>query len=104
LVWQGRFNPVDGASFAAFMAGLERAEQQALVRLQTQPQPPGSVEEAKQALEALELNRLQHLIRSAQTQMKQPGITAERAAALQGQIVAFHKEYLDRRAGKQDTT
>jgi len=103
LVWQGRFNPVDGASFAAFMAGLERAEQQALVRLQTQPQPPGSVEEAKQALEALELNRLQHLIRSAQTQMKQPGITAERAAALQGQIVAFHKEYLDRRAGKQDT-
>jgi DNA primase len=103
LVWQGRFNPADGASLAAFMAGLERAEQQALVRLQTQPQPPGGVEEAKQALEALELGRLQHLIRSAQTQMKQPGITAERAAALQGQIVALHKEYLDRRAGKQDT-
>jgi len=103
LVWQGRFNLADGASLAAFMAGLERAEQQALVRLQTQPQPPGAVEEAKQALEALELSRLQHLIRSAQTQMKQPGITPERAAALQGQIVAFHKEYLDRRAGKQDT-
>jgi DNA primase len=103
LVWQGRFNPADGASLAAFMAGLERAEQQALVRLQTQPQPPGGVEEAKQALEALELGRLQHLIRSAQTQMKQPGISAERAAALQGQIVALHKEYLDRRAGKPDT-
>lgn len=103
LVWQGKFNPADGASMAAFVAGLDRAEQQALVKLQTQSQPPGGVAEAKLALEAVELGRLQHLIRSAQTQMKQPGITAERAATLQGQIVAFHKEYLDRKAGKQDT-
>ncbi len=98
LLWRSRFDAVDPAAMASFLSALEPAQAQAFVRLQYQAAPPGGMAEAEQALLALELNRLQHLVRSLQTRMKQPGIPPEQAAAMQRELLAVRKEYLDRRA------
>ena len=87
LIWRSECRPGEAASFAAFCAGLEPAQERALTRLQFQPPPPGGVGEAAQALHALECSRLRHLIRQTTAQMKQPGLSAEEATELQSRLL-----------------
>ena len=69
---------------------------QVLILQRKEPAPPGGVEEAKHALEAMETTRLQPLIQRTQTQLKQPGLSPEAEGNLHQQIIAWRKEYLDR--------
>jgi hypothetical protein len=103
VLWRSECQPLDAASMTSFLSGLDPVLQQAMVGLQFQPAPPGGLEEAAQALKALELGRIQHQIRRVQTQLKAPGITAEQAGALQREMLTWRKEYLDRRAASLDT-
>jgi DNA primase len=103
VLWRSECQPLDAASMTSFLSGLDPVLQQAMVGLQFQPAPPGGLEEAAQALKALELGRIQHQIRRVQTQLKAPGLTAEQAGALQQEMLTWRKEYLDRRAASLDT-
>jgi DNA primase len=103
VLWRSDCRPLDAASMTGFLSGLDPVLQQAMVSLQFQPLPPGGLDEAAQALKALELVRIQHQISRVQAQLKDPGITAEQAAALQQEKLTWTKEYLDRRAASLDT-
>lgn len=103
LVWRARFDPADAGQMSAFLASLEPAEESAFAELLAQPSPPGGIEEARHALDALETTRLHNLIQRAQTQLKQPGLSRDAEAELHQQIIAWRKEYLDRRKRSPDT-
>ena len=103
LVWRAKFDPADPGQMSAFLASLEPAEESAFAELLTQPSPPGGLEEAAHALDALETTRLHNLIQRAQTQLKQPGLSRDAEATLHQQIIAWRKEYLDRRKRSPDT-
>lgn len=103
LAWRGSFDPSDAAAASAFLAGLEAAEEAAFAELMALPSPPGGLDEASDALDALETARLHTMIQRAQTQLKQPGLTPDHEAKLHQQIIAWRKEYLDRRKRGLDT-
>lgn len=96
LVWQAKFDASNPGAVSAFLASLDPAEEGAFAELLAQPAPPGGIEEAKHALEAMETSRLQSLIQRTQTQLKQPGLSPEAEGTLHQQIIAWRKEYLDR--------
>lgn len=101
-VWRATFDPDQDAARRAFFAGLDPAEESAFAELLAQPAPPGGIEDAQHALAALETTRLHNLIQRAQTQLKQPGLSHEAEGRLHGQIIAWRKEYLDRRKRSPD--
>lgn len=103
LVWKSTFHTDDPAATSAFLATLEPAEESAFAELLAQPSPPGGLEEAQHALDALETTRLHTLIQRAQTQLKRAGMTPDEEARLHQQIIAWRKEYLDRRKRSPDT-
>ncbi|MCB1226392.1 MAG: DNA primase [Verrucomicrobiales bacterium] len=103
VVARSRFEPGDMAGYGAFLAGLPPEQEQALTQLSSRKAPPGGEEEARQAWRALERERLQHLIRSTQTQLKQPDLTPEKAADLQRRLLGLRKEYLDHQRPPPDT-
>ncbi|MBX7209589.1 MAG: DNA primase [Verrucomicrobiaceae bacterium] len=103
LLWRSQCDPADPTSTSVFLASLEPAEESAFAGLLAQPAPPGGIEEAGHALDALETARLHALIQRAQTQLKQPGLTPEEDASLHQRIIAWRKEYLDRRKRDPDT-
>jgi DNA primase len=103
IVWNADFDPADDTALRAFLAGLDPVEEAAFAELLAQPAPPGGIEDAQHALAALETARLHNLIQRAQTQLKQPGLTPEAEGKLHEQIIAWRKEYLDRRKRSSDS-
>lgn len=107
LLARSRYDPLDATSQLAFMAGLERHQEAAFAQLQARPSPPGKLEDAKQALYALEIARLQSLIQSAQSKLRQPGLQEAEMPRLQQQVVeltAMRKECLDRAKGSPNSS
>ncbi len=102
IVWNANFDPDQGTALGAFLAGLDPVEEAAFAELMSRPAPPGGVEDAEHALAALETTRLHNLIQRAQTQLKQTALSPEAEAELHGQIIAWRKEYLDRRKRAPD--
>ncbi len=106
LLVHSRYNPADETSHLAFMAGLPRHEEAAFARLQALPRPPGTLEDGKQALYALEIARLQNLIQGTQSKLRQPGLSPEEMEKLQQramELTAVRKECLDRTKRSPDT-
>lgn len=106
LLVHSRYNPLDDTSQLAFLAGLARHEEAAFAQLHAGPRPPGGLEDAKQALYALEIARLQNLIRSTQAKLRQPGLSPAEMERLQNQaleLMARRKECLDRTKRSPDT-
>ena len=101
-VWRSSFDPHQETALGAFLARLDPVEESAFAELMAQPAPPGGIEDARHALAALETTRLHNLIQRAQTQLKQPGLNPEAEGRLHEQIVAWRKEYLDRRKRSPD--
>lgn len=98
LVWNDASDLTDPARLSMFLTQLSREEEGAMSQLLSQPMPKGGKEEAKHALEGLEIKRLNNLLQRTQTQLKQPGLTVENIATLQQRVVTLRKEYLDRLA------
>ncbi len=99
LLCRSRYDPLKETSQLAFMAGLERHQEAALTQLQASPRPLGGLDEARQALYALEIVRLQNLIQGTQAKLRQPGLPIAQMEQLQQQVVALsaqRKECLDR--------
>lgn len=106
LLARSRYNPMDETSQLVFMTGLARHEEAAFAQLQAQPRPPGSLEDAKQALYALEIARLQSLIQSTQSKLRQASLTESEMERLQQQVVELtsqRKECLDRMKGTSNS-
>lgn len=107
LLARSHYNPLDETSQLVFMTGLERHEEAAFTQLQASPRPPGGLEDAKQALYALELARLQNLIQGIQSKLRQPGLSETEMERLQQQVVeltALRKECLDRTKGSSNSS
>ncbi|MDH4453671.1 MAG: DNA primase [Verrucomicrobiota bacterium] len=106
LLARSRYNPLDENSQPAFMAGLDRHQEAAFTQLQARARPPGSLHEARQALYALEIVRLQSLIQRAQSKLRQPGLSVPQLEQLQQEVVeltAMRKECLDRAKASPDS-
>ena len=101
-VWNSSGDLTDASRFNAFLTTLSREEETALLQLLSQPMPAGGRTEAEQALEALEVKRLENLVQRAQLEMKQTGVPAAKMLDLQKRFVVLRQEYLDRRARLQD--
>lgn len=101
-LWLSASRPDEPSAWSAFLSTLEASEEAAIAGLHSLPPPPGGMEEARQALEALEIERLDSLIQRAQTQIRQPGLDSRAEARLHQQIIAWRKEYLDRRRPAPD--
>lgn len=107
LLARSHFNPLDETSQLVFMSGLDRHEEAAFAQLQASQRPPGGLEDAKQALYALELARLQNLIQSTQSRLRQPGLPESEMERLQQQVVeltTLRKECLDRAKGSPNSS
>lgn len=107
MLARSHFNPLDETSQLVFMSGLERHEEAAFALLQASQRPPGGLEDAKQALYALELARLQNLIQSTQSRLRQPGLPESEMERLQQQVVeltTLRKECLDRAKGSPNSS
>lgn len=98
LIWNDKSDLTDPNRLALFLTTLQREEERALSRLLSQPMPGGQLEEARQALELLEIERLNILYQRAQSELKQPNLDGERISSLQKKIMSLRKEYLDRLA------
>lgn len=107
LLARSRYNPLDETSQLVFMSGLQKHEEAAFAQLQARARPPGGLEDAKQALYALELARLQNMIQSIQSKLRQPGLSEAEMERLQQQVVeltALRKECLDRTKGSPNSS
>lgn len=107
LLARSHFNPLDETSQLVFMSGLERHEEAAFAQLQASQRPPGGLEDARQALYALEIARLQNLIQSTQSRLRQPGLPEAEMERLQQQVVeltTLRKECLDRAKGSPNSS
>ncbi|WP_395741256.1 DNA primase [Prosthecobacter sp.] len=99
LLVHSRHDPLDESSQLAFMAGLDRPQEAAFAQLQASPRPPGGPKDAQLALYTLEVARLQNLIQSLQSKLRQPGLREDETASIQMKLVelnALRKECLDR--------
>jgi len=107
LLARSRYNPLDETSQLVFMSGLQKHEEAAFAQLQARARPPGGLDDAKQALYALELARLQNMIQSTQSRLRQPGLSEAEMERLQQQVVeliALRKECLDRTKGSPNSS
>jgi DNA primase len=107
LLARSRYNPLDETSQLVFMSGLQKHEEAAFAQLQARARPPGGLEDARQALYTLELARLQNLIQSIQSKLRQPGLSETEMERLQQQVVeltALRKECLDRTKGSPNSS
>jgi DNA primase len=88
--------------WALFLSRLDADTAAVFTMLQSLPCPRGGVEVARQALASLETEFLDMRIQQAQTRLKDPGLTPDTMAEIQRQIIAWRKEYLDRRNRSPD--
>lgn len=102
-VWLAHFPAGDEKALSLFLSGLSPVEAAAFTQVVMRSHPKGGIEEAWTALEAMRTSRLDHLIRRAKAQMKQPDVSPERVEELQKLLIDWHKEYLDRRKMGSDT-
>jgi hypothetical protein len=85
------------------MASLPPTEEAALGQLMARPlSAEARLENAIADLYALFTERLRHLIRRAQADLKRPGISAEKADELTAAVADWQKEWLDRKARSSD--
>lgn len=90
------------SAWAMFLSTLDQETASAFTLLQSLPRPPGGIAEAGAALNSMEIEQLDAQIQRAQTQLKQPGLAPAAMADLQRSIIAWRKEYLDRRKAAPD--
>jgi DNA primase len=103
LVWQSHYPTQDVSARLAFMASLPPTEEAALGQLMARPlSAEARLENAIADLYALFTERLRHLIRRAQADLKRPGISAEKADELTAAVADWQKEWLDRKARSSD--
>ncbi len=102
LIWKSTNAFSDGNMLGAYLSTLPREEEHAFSQLLSQPAPQGGMTEARHALDALEAKRLDNLLQRAQTQLKEPNLSAAQIAQLQQRVIALRKEYLDRVARLKD--
>lgn len=102
-VWLAHFPAGDETALAAFLARLSAAEESAFSVVMGRRKMERGIAVAKATLEALYTERLKHLIERARAQMRQPGLSPERLDELQKQLMAWHKEYLDRTKPSSDS-
>ncbi|MBL9117909.1 MAG: DNA primase [Verrucomicrobiaceae bacterium] len=103
LVWHSHFDETSSSSRAAFIAGLDPVAESAITLLLNKSMPDVTDSRALSAdLYALGTARIAHLIQRAQSEMKQVGISPQRAADLQQRVLEWRKEYLDRTRRSSD--
>ncbi|HEY2573445.1 MAG TPA: DNA primase [Verrucomicrobiaceae bacterium] len=102
LIWKSSNSFADNTRLAAYLSTLSREEEHAFAQVLSQPMPSGGLVAARHALEALEAKRLDNLLQRAQTQLKEPNLSAAQIALLQQRVIALRKEYLDRVARLKD--
>lgn len=99
MLVHSRYDPAEEASQLAFMAGLARHEEAAFAQIQAQPQLPGTLQDAQQALCTLELVRLDNLLQGLRAKLRQSGLSAKEVEEGQQtfmELTAMRKECLDR--------
>jgi hypothetical protein len=102
LLWRSRYDPLNEVSRTAFMAGLERHLEAAFSMLLARKRPPGGMVDARQALEALDVTRLQNLVQRTKSQLRHPGLSAQEMETIQHRVMELNarlKESLDRLRG-----
>ena len=102
LIWNSTSDLSNPATLSAFLSSLSKEEESAINALLSTSRPSGGLSLAAQALEVLEVTRLQNLLQNAQSQLKQPGIDAKSIVALTSRVMELRKEYLDRRGRLQN--
>ncbi len=102
-IWLAHFPAGDEAAFSVFLTSLSAAEEAAFSILRARSKDEGGLVKARQVLDALQTERLSYLMQRARAAMKQPGVSPERIAELHEQVVAWNKEYLDRRKAGPDS-
>jgi DNA primase len=103
MVWHSHFDAEQASARAAFLAGLEPVAESAVTQLLSRNMAETTDLNALGAdLESMRTERLHHLIQKAQTEMKSPTLTPERASQLQERVLEWRKEYLDRTQRSHD--
>ncbi len=102
-VWHANFDAGDHAAQGAFFSTLPAEEEMAFLQLAARPMPLGGLPAAMEAVKALDLARLNHLIVQTQAQMRRTDLTPEKIADLHDQVMAWRKECLDRVKGSPDS-
>jgi hypothetical protein len=83
-------------------AGLDRHIEAAFSMLLARKRPPGGLQDAAQALEALDVTRLQNLLQSTKGRLRHSGLSAKEMEDLQHKVMELNsrlKESLDRLRG-----
>lgn len=102
LLWRSRYDPLNEISRTAFMAGLEKHLEAAFSMLLARKRPPGGMLDASQALEALDVTRLQNLLQRTKGRLRQSGLSSQEMEDLQHRVMELNarlKESLDRLRG-----
>lgn len=102
LLWRSRYDPLNEISRTAYMAGLERHIEAAFSMLLARKRPPGGLQDATQALEALDVTRLQNLLQRTKSRLRQPGLSSKEMEDVQHKVMELNsrlKESLDRLRG-----
>lgn len=96
-IWVAHFPAGDEGALSVFLTSLSAAEEAAFSQLMSKRKmAEGGLPKAKEALAALQTERLNHLMVRARALMKQPGLSPERVQELHNQVMEWRKEYLDR--------
>lgn len=97
IVWRGKFDPTDIASVEQFLMNLSPNDQEKVKSCRNLHVSASSLEEAKTLVQVLERSRLDNIIQSTRTKMRDPNISAEERDELQFTIDDLEKEFLDLR-------
>lgn len=99
ILWHSRYDPLDEISRMTFMAGLDRHLEAAFSLVLARKRPPGGMQDAIQALDALDVTRLQNLLQRTKSRLRQSGLSSKEMEDLQHEIMDLNsrlKESLDR--------
>ncbi len=106
LLWRSRYDPSNEVSRTTFMSGLERGLEAAFSMLLARKRPPGDLSDAMQALDALNVTRLQNLLQRTKGRLRLQSISAKEMEDLQHKVMELNarlKESLDRLRSPQNS-
>jgi DNA primase len=106
LLWRSRYDPSNEVSRTTFMSGLERELEAAFSMLLARKRPPGDLSDAMQALDALNITRLQNLLQRTKGRLRLQSISAKEMEDLQHKVMELNsrlKESLDRLRSPQNS-
>jgi len=102
LLWASKYDPLSEASQVAFMANLDRHQEAAFAQISgalARYRPFSKLEDVKEALESLNVDRLRNSILRIKSRQKQAGLSSEDQAGLaelRRELDLELKESLDR--------